>query len=64
MPMTEDVYSKTHITCPRCAEMKAIDTEAEYSYEEGEHTEFCDECDNEFTVSTMVTYTYISRGTK
>jgi DNA-directed RNA polymerase subunit RPC12/RpoP len=58
---TEEVQHGTLIRCPACGETDRVeDFEDGDLYEEGEHEVTCHACDHDYTVSTMVQYTFTS----
>lgn len=46
------------VICPWCGEVIEGDCETSEFYEDGEHVFACPYCDEEFTLSTSVSYTY------
>jgi len=55
------VFSERLVRCPTCSHQQEIDTYDDYSvYEEGEHEVMCNNCEEEYTISTSITYTFKS----
>lgn len=53
-----DTFSSDYIICPYCGFAFEPDFEDDYLFEDGDHTYECEECDKEFTVTTMVSYSW------
>jgi len=53
-----DTFSSDYIICPYCGFAFEPDFEDDYLFEDGDHTYECEECGKEFTVTTMVSYSW------
>lgn len=59
----DDTMHDHKIRCPKCGHIEDTDNFDKFEgalYEDGEQDVWCGECDHEYTVSVMVTYTYTS----
>jgi DNA-directed RNA polymerase subunit RPC12/RpoP len=55
-----EVTHSSRVRCPSCNYSIDLRDDFYELYEEGEHEIYCLRCDYEFTVSTMVSYTFTS----
>lgn len=54
-----DFFANKNPKCPHCGEECSVsDNEWWHLYEEGEHEVTCPACDEDFTVSTSVSYSF------
>lgn len=51
-------YATDFPKCPHCGYEHQDCCDCSYVFEEGEHKMYCSSCDNEFTVSTFVSFTF------
>lgn len=56
----EEVHHDSRMRCPACGHEEKVDCDWGHLYEEGEHRVSCQACEEDFTVSTRVEYTFVS----
>lgn len=57
----EKAYHDDKIRCPKCRHIWEVDNGDNYNImSDGDHGVSCPNCDHDFTINTMVSYTYVS----